>query len=175
MQQVIVLADKNDKWLREERRSRTIFNINLLPAISIFQIFSSNAKLFEFIVEVWPCCARTCGCTGLPVTQRQMREGRGGRCSSRREFNEREVRLTNSLITEPCHSDWARALTLSEHRKVMLRAGDHRIGLLNGNRICFQLKPFYFLAVLFPNKQNTWFQKKKSFYSRFLNVFVIKQ
>lgn len=162
MQQVIVLADKNDKWLRKERRSRTIFNINLLPAISIFQIFSSNAK-FEFILEVWPCCARTCGCTRLPVTQRQMREGRGGRCSSRGEFNEREVRLTNSLITEPCHSDWATALTLSEHRKVMLRAGDHRIGLLNGNRICFQLKHFYFLTVLFPNKQNTLFQKKKKF------------
>lgn len=83
-----------------------------------------------------------------------MREGRGGRCSSRGEFNEREVRLTNSLITEPCHSDWARALTLSEHRKVMLRAEDYRIGLLNGNRICF-------LTVLLPNKQNTLFQKKE--------------
>lgn len=90
-----------------------------------------------------------------------MREGRGGRCSSRGEFNEREVRLTNSLITEPCHSDWARALTLSEHRKVMLRAEDYRIGLLNGNRICFQLKHFSFLTVLLPNKQNTLFQKKK--------------
>lgn len=98
-----------------------------------------------------------------------MREGRGGRCSSRGEFNEREVRLTNSLITEPCHSDWARALTLSEHRKVMLRAEDYRIGLLNGNRICF-------LTVLLPNKQNTLFQKKKGvFNSRFINVFVIKQ
>lgn len=83
-----------------------------------------------------------------------MREGRGGRCSSRGEFNEREVRLTNSLITEPCHSDWARALTLSEHRKVMLRAEDYRIGLLNGNRICF-------LTVLLPNKQNTLFKKKE--------------
>lgn len=83
-----------------------------------------------------------------------MREGRGGRCSSRGEFNEREVRLTNSLITEPCHSDWARALTLSEHRKVMLRAEDYRIGLLNGNRICF-------LTVLLPNKQNTLLKKKE--------------
>lgn len=94
-----------------------------------------------------------------------MREGRGGRCSSRGEFNEREVRLTNSLITEPCHSDWARALTLSEHRKVMLRAEDYRIGLLNGNRICF-------LTVLLPNKQNTLFQKKKEFLIPDLLMFL---